>query len=99
MNKLTLIQLQLLHYLEIIHKEVSIVKTILKKDTHLSHIVEFIDLVFKLEIDFHVLHQDKERWNKDYSNIVASHKQFFDKHKLSPIGPSHLFKKQGENIM
>lgn len=49
-NKLTLIQLPLLPHIEIIQKEIFFAKGILNKDTHFSHITDFIDLPVKLEI-------------------------------------------------
>lgn len=69
--------------MEILHKELGYVETLLKKDPNLSTLDDLVHLVVKLAIWIKSLDVACDNWDVALKMILDVHKSFLDKHTIS----------------
>ena len=69
--------------MEILHKELGYVETLLKKDPNLSKLDCMAHLANKLAIQIKSLDATCENWDIALKIIIDVHKSFLDKHTIS----------------
>ena len=81
--KLTNIQASLTPHMEILHKELGYVETLLKKDPNLSTLDDPVHLAVALAIELKSLHVACDNWDVALKIIMEVHNFFFDKYTIS----------------
>ena len=70
-------------HMEVLHKELAFVKTLMKKDNQLSTHDGLVDLVVEIDIQYQSLEVACNNWDATLKIIMEVHKTFLDKHTLS----------------
>ena len=83
MAKLISIQTTMTRHMEILHKELGYVETLMKKDPNLSTLDGLVHLVVELAIQIKSLDVACENWDVARKIILEVHKSFLDKHIIS----------------
>ena len=69
--------------MEILHKELCYVETLMKKDPNISTINGLFHLAFELAIQIKSLEVACDNWDATLKIIPKAHKYFLDKHNIS----------------
>ena len=69
--------------MDILHKELGYVETLMKKDPNLSTLDGLVNLVAKLAIQIKSLDVACENWDVALKIILEVHKYFFGKHAIN----------------
>ena len=70
-------------HMEVLHKELVYVETLMKKDSQLSTYEGLVDLAKNLEIQVHSLDEACDNWDAALKIIMELHKPFLDRHIVS----------------
>ena len=69
--------------MEILHKELGYVETLIKKDNNLSTLDGLVHLTSELAIQIKSLDVACDKWDATLKIILDVHKYFLDKHTIS----------------
>ena len=81
--KLISIQTTLTPHMEIFHKELGYVETLMKKDPNLSTLDGLVHITIELAIQIKSLEVARDNWVATLKIILEVHKSFLDKHIIS----------------
>ena len=95
--KLISIQTTLTPHMDILHKELGSIETLMKKDPNISTSDGLVHLVAKLAIQIKSLEVACDNWDISLKIILQFHKSFLDKNTID-VYPIDISVKKGEKV-